>query len=158
MATNYLESFGVGVGNGKYHEEAIYGMVLLYGILYDRMSTYLDKYDLTPAKMNVLMIAKHQGKEKGLSQMDFGHRLMVTASNMTRVLDKLEKQGFIQRTNLVEDKRTKMVTITAKGSSLLDQVWPGYIKKLEELGSHMTKDEQKMMSELVQKWMNQLVS
>ena len=55
------------------------------------ISTYLKNYDLTPTDMNVLMLVKHQGKDKGVSQVDLGQKLMVTAHNMTRAIQRLEK-------------------------------------------------------------------
>lgn len=111
----YLKSFGVETGQGKYHEEMVYGVALVYTTLFNDIATYLNTYNLTPAKMNALMIIKHQGLDKGISQIDIGKRLMVTASNMTRVLDKMEREGLIGRSALEGDKRVKIIKITAKG-------------------------------------------
>ena len=152
---DYFRSFGVEVGQGKYHEEAVYGIAMVYTVLFNDISVYLNKYDLTPAKMNVLMIIKHQGKGR-LRQAEIGKRLMVTASNMTRLLEKLERDGLTGHSALAGDKRVKIVKITAKGSKLLDQVWPGYEERLKALAGRLSKRDQKTMAGLLQKWLENL--
>ncbi len=154
----YLKSFGVETGQGKYHEEMVYGVALVYTTLFNDIATYLNTYNLTPAKMNALMIIKHQGLDKGISQIDIGKRLMVTASNMTRVLDKMEREGLIGRSALEGDKRVKIIKITAKGSKLLDNAWPGYEQRLKVLTGRLSKTEQKATIILLQKWLGQLTS
>lgn len=153
---DYFESFGIEVGKGKYHEEAVYGIALVYTKLFNEISFYLDQYDLTPAKMNVLMIIKHKGKNSGISQIDIGKRLMVSASNMTRLLDKLGKEGLIGRSALVGDKRVKIIKITSKGSRLLDAAWPGYQLQVRKLAGHLSKTDQKVTANVLQKWLYSL--
>ena len=154
---DYFESFGVQVGNGKYHEEVVYGVAMVYTALYNNISAYLIKFDLTPAKMNVLMVIKHQGKDKGISQIDIGKRLMVTASNMTRLLDKLEDEGLITRSALYGDRRVKVIKVTSKGSKLLDDVWPGYQARLKGLADELSKQDQKAMAGMLQKWLSGMI-
>ena len=62
VGMDYFDSFCTETGKNKFYEEAIYGVALVYSALYNEISTHLDKYSLTPAKMNALMIIKHQGK------------------------------------------------------------------------------------------------
>jgi len=149
---DYFKSYGIEIGQGKYHEESIYGIILVYTSIFNGISTYLDPYGLTPAKFNVLMVIKHQGQEKGISQIDIGNRLLVSASNMTRLLEKLEREGLIKRSALIGDKRVKVIKVTAKGAKLLDQVWPGYEKTIKSLAVHLTGEEQRIIARLTQKW------
>ena len=149
---DYFKSYGIEIGQGKYQEETIYGIVLVYTSIFNEISFYLDRYGLTPAKFNVLMIFKHQGQEKGISQIDIGNRLMVTASNMTRLLEKLGREGLINRSALIGDKRVKVIKITSKGSRLLDSAWPGYEETVKRLAAHLSKEEQKIVAQLTQKW------
>lgn len=150
---DYLELFGFKAGKGNYHEEMIYRLVILYTLLFDNISHFLAKHRLTPAKMNVLMIVKHQGGQDGISQVDLSQKLMVTASNMTRVLVKLQRDGLITRDNTKDDKRFKMIRITPKGSRLLDNIWPSYIKKLIELTKGLEEEKKKELSGLLSQWM-----
>lgn len=153
---DYFKPFGIEVGKGRYDEEAVYGIALVYTALFDRISGYLTKFNLTPAKMNVLMIIKHQGKKEGISQAEIGKRLMVTPSNMTRLLDKLIREGLVSRSVLVTDRRVKLIKVTAKGSAILDHVWPGYSQLIERLAHLLKSDDQKQIAILLQKWLGAL--
>ena len=150
---DYLELFGFKAGEGKYHEEVIYRLVILYTLIFDNISQFLAKQKLTPAKLNVLMIVKHQGGQDGISQVDLSQRLMVTTSNMTRVLAKLQRDGLITRNSTKDDKRFKMIRIAPKGSRLLDKVWPHYIRKLVELTQGLDEEKKKELTGLLSQWM-----
>ncbi len=155
---DYFKSFGVEIGQEKYHEEAVYGIALLYTALFNDISNLLAKHALTPAKMNVLMIVKHHGKNVGISQGDIGKKLMVTASNMTRLLEKLAREGLITRGSLDTDKRVKVIRITPKGSKVLDEAWPGYTARIKELAGKLVLKDQKEISSLIQRWLGGLVN
>lgn len=144
---------GVSIGQGKYHEEMVYGIGLVYISMINLIGAYLKDRDLTPTDMNVLMLVKHQGKDQGISQVDLGQKLMVTAHNMTRAIQRLEKRGLLKRVSYKKDARVNLVTITVKGSQLLDEVWPGYDKKLHDLANKVSVEEQKVLTGLLQKWL-----
>ena len=152
----YFKHIGVEVGQGRSHEEMVYGIALMYTAMYDEIALYLKKYKLMPGEMNVLMLVKHQGKEKGLSQVDMGRRLMVTAHNMTRLIQRLEKDGLLKRVAYKKDGRVNLVTITIKGSKLLDEVWPGYDQMVQELAGRLSNSEQKDFSELIHRWLDKV--
>lgn len=151
-----LQAFGIEAGKGRHYEEAFYGLVLVYTVLFDKVAKYLDTFDLTPAKMNVLMIIKHQGGENGLSQREIGNRLMVTASNMTRLLDKLEREKLIERSSRTGDKRVKVIRVSQRGSRILDDAWPGYIKTMKSLMDKLSQSDQKTLANMMFKWFRDL--
>ena len=149
-----LRTFGVEDGQGKYYEEAIYSLALVYNIITNEMTAYLKDYQFTPGKFNILMIIKHQGREEGISQVEVSKRLIVTPSNMTKLIDKLEKDGLVTRSALEGDRRVNILRITSKGSRLLDSAWDGYNKKLKELVSGLELNKQKSLAALLQDWLN----
>lgn len=152
----YFETFGIDVGKGKYHEETIYSIVLAFNLLNNEMTAYLKDFNLTPAQFNVLMVIKHQGRQNGLSQVEISKKLIVTASNMTRLLDKLEEENLIERLSQEDDRRVKVIKVTEKGSKFLDAVWPGYNQQLEKLAGHLNSNEQKDVSKILVKLVDQL--
>lgn len=151
-----LKTFGVEEGKGKHHEEAIYSLALVYNVITNEITSYLDQYSLTPGKFNILMIIKHQGREEGIPQVEISKRLIVTPSNMTKLIDKLEKDGLVTRSALEGDRRVNIMKITSKGSKLLDEVWPGYAQRLKELISGLNQSQQKDVSELLKVWLAKL--
>ncbi len=150
----YLKSFGIDTGDPQ--EEAFYGLVLVYNILFDRVSDYLQDWKLTPAQFNILMVVDKHGKEKGISQVDISKKLIVTPSNTTRLLEKMETEQLIVRSALQGDRRVNLVRVTPKGSSLLDKVWPGYKKTLQEAVEVLNGEDQKQAASLLLRWLNRL--
>ncbi len=147
-----FKRFGIELGKENYPEAAIYGIACIYLLIDKEISDYLRPFSLTPAKFNALMVVKHQGKNKGLSQVEIGKFLIVTASNITRLIDKLQKDKFIERFSRQGDRRVNLVRISRKGSELLDKVWPGYYDKIKELAVLISKEELIGVSGLLLKW------
>lgn len=70
---------------------------------------------------------------------------------MTRLLDKLAKEGFIERTLREGDRRVNLIKITPKGSEALDKAWPGYYSRIREMANLLGKDL-KQACDLILKW------
>lgn len=153
---DYLKSFGIATGEGKHQEEAFYGLILTYNLLFDRIAGHLQGWGLTPAQFNVLLVLDKHSKEDGLSQVDISKKLIVTASNTTRLLEKMEKEKLIVRSPKLGDRRVNVVHITPKGSTLLAKIWPEYDKKIREAVSLLSQDDQKMAASLFIKWLELL--
>jgi len=151
-----LEHFGIRIKKDEYQEASIYGIACIYALMEKQISDYLRVLDLTPAKFNAMMIIKHIGKDKGLSQIEIGRRLIVTASNMTRLSDKLEKEGYIERLSQKGDRRVKLIKISQKGSDILDKAWPGYYEKISHIANLLDKADQKHVVNLISKWCERL--
>lgn len=147
-----LEKYGV-YGNGdKPYEEAIYSLALLYNIINAHVSTYLREYDMTVGKFNILMAIKHQGGKEGISQVDVSKHLIITPSNMSKLIFKLEQENLVTRSGLEGDRRVLLLKVTDQGVRLLDQIWGGYNEILRELYERLAKDKQQKLAELLVEW------
>jgi len=146
-----LEHFGINSTKDNYRETAVYALAGAYSHIEKEISDYLRSSRLTPAKFNAMMVIKHIGREKGLSQIEIGRHLIVTASNMTRLLDRLEKEGYVERFARAGDRRVNLIKISKKGSDVLDKVWPGYYQKITNIANQLNKDELKTISDLLLK-------
>lgn len=153
-----LERFGIYSGKENFRETAVYALARAYSHIEKEISDYLRPFNLTPAKFNAMMVIKHIGKEKGLSQIDIGRRLIVTASNMTRLVDKMEREGYIERLTQKGDRRVNLIRISKKGAGLLDQIWPGYYNKIAGIANQLNRDELMKISGLLLKLAGSLES
>jgi len=73
---------------------------------------------LSPAQFNVLRILRGAGSA-GTSCGEIGERLVTREPDVTRLLDRLEKEGFIERTRSPDDRRIVLTRISAKGLDVL---------------------------------------
>ena len=153
-----FNKFGIDIKKEQPEKAAIYSLACAYFAIEHKIADYLRPYNLSPVKFNTLMIIKHQGKDKGLSQAEIGRHLIVSASNMTHLLDRMSKEGLIERLPQKGDRRVNLVKITKKGSDLLDKAWPGYCAKLLEIGRWLNNNELKQLAGLLYKWFDKLES
>jgi len=132
------------------HTRLIYITGMLWNTLNEGLEKTLSKVNLNNSKFNILMIIRYIGGENGIQQNEISKQLLVTASNITKLLDKLESYGLITRNNKSGDRRVKIIKITPEGSSLIDQIWADYNKTANALTPNMTDDElQALIDKLV---------
>ncbi|WP_216320454.1 MarR family winged helix-turn-helix transcriptional regulator [Deinococcus aestuarii] len=74
--------------------------------------------DLSPAQFNVLRILRGAG-EGGLTCGEIGERLITHDSDVTRLLDRLEKQELVTRVRSTQDRRVVLTCITGRGRAIL---------------------------------------
>jgi len=153
---NPLSRFGINVETDGIESAAIYGMVLAYSHIEKKIIDYLKAYNLSPSQYNALMIIKHKGQDKGMSQVEISDKLIISASNMTRLLDKLDKEKLIERFPAANDRRINYIKITKKGSDRLDEIWPGYYKAIKAIATLLNDDELHSISVLTLKWFENL--
>ena len=78
---------------------------------------------LTHDQYNVLRILRGAGPE-GLPRFAVGERLIERAPDVTRLLDRLERAGWVERTRSAQDRRLSVSRITAAGHDLLAALDP----------------------------------
>jgi len=88
-------------------------------------------YGLTAAQYNVLNVLA--GSEAGLSQRELGDVLVVDRSNVTGLLDRMEKSGWVRRSDDPTDRRVFRVTLTPKGMSLWAKVSERHDQVMEQI-------------------------
>src|SRR5215468_3365969 len=60
----------------------------------------------------------------GLRPFALEQKLLLAQYNLSRLLDRLEAAGYIERLVCVEDGRGQIVAITASGRALVKRMWP----------------------------------
>lgn len=64
--------------------------------------------------------------EDGCRQNALQSRMLLAQYNLSRLVDRLEKAGYLTRTPCPEDGRGQVLRITAAGDDLLARMWPAY--------------------------------
>lgn len=147
---NIFHELGVREGKDRMNEEVIYNIARAYTIIDNFISKFLETYNLSPAKFNILLMVKHVGKDKGIPQQEISRLLLVTTSNMTRMIDKLEKDEYVERVHQEGDRRVNLIKITKKGSDLLNAIWPHYKEKVDSLmEASFSKTEKNQLNKML---------
>jgi DNA-binding MarR family transcriptional regulator len=78
--------------------------------------------DLTMAQMKVLFVLHHDGPAK---VSDLAEALGVSAPSMTGTLERLVRQGLVERRDDPADRRLVINTLTPAGQALVDRLHQG---------------------------------
>ncbi|MDQ3050514.1 MAG: MarR family transcriptional regulator [Bacteroidota bacterium] len=109
----------------------------------------LKPYGLTPQQFNLLRILRGQHPNPATVNMLI-ERMIDKSSNASRLVDRLEQKGFVNRCTSVSDKRSVNVRITDKGLDTLKKLDEQYAL-LEEPIKSLSKDEARELNRLLDK-------
>ena len=92
---------------------------------YDRLKAFEEEVfsqaNLSAQQYNTMRLLKSVYPDS-MPTLVLGSRLISRAPDMTRLLDKLEQRGLLQRERRPENRRVVEVTITTAGLQLLDDL------------------------------------
>ncbi|OME88302.1 transcriptional regulator [Paenibacillus sp. FSL A5-0031] len=105
---------------------------------------FLKQFDLTTAQFDVLMqIRVYQP----LTQMVLAEKVTVTQGGISRMLARLENEGYIVRK---QDWKTKTISLTEKAEAILDIAMPSQLAfQTSFFEDVLNEDEQKTLYSLM---------
>ncbi len=130
-------------------QEATLNLLRTNDLFQNRFGRLFRQYGLTPSQYNVLRILRGEGKP--MPSLEIAERMVQVVPAITGLIDRLEKQGFVQRERSEDDRRVVYVEITRKAISLLKQMDRPVIDLHQRLIGHLTKAELKDLSRLLEK-------
>jgi MarR family transcriptional regulator, 2-MHQ and catechol-resistance regulon repressor len=104
--------------------------------------------DLTWTQFAVLETLYHLGP---MTQGEISTKVLKSGSNMTTVIDNLERDALVRRERDTKDRRVIHVHLTEAGSAKVEAVLPGHVAALVEELSVLSPKEQETLGELCKK-------
>ena len=98
----------------------------------------LKTFDMTTARMRALAVLN---VSSSVTINELSVFAVTEQSTMSRTLDSLEEQGFVRRQPRLDDMRVREVSITVKGRSAFDKVWPVLYRGLLQMFDGVEEDE-----------------
>ena len=102
-------------------QEAFLSIGRTWAVLEHSFAETLRPYGITPTQYNVLRILRGAG-ETGLCRTEVMQRLISKVPDTTRLLDRMEAAGLIERERSDRDRRFVTTRVTAAGLSLLAEL------------------------------------
>ena len=96
-------------------EEIVASIRQLYRAVYQDSSNMSRRFGLTPSQSGVLRILVKNGPQ---SSAELSRALFVTPSNITGIIDRLEKKALVVRNPKKGDRRVCLITLTAEGTQI----------------------------------------
>ncbi len=116
--------------------------------IHARLNNAVSMQSLTISQFGVLEALMHLGP---LCQNELGSKILKSNSNMTTVIDNLEKRGLVKRQRSREDRRMIEVFLTPTGKNLIESLFPHHVAAIQEQFSVLTAQEQVELGNLLRK-------
>ena len=104
-------------------EKAIVSLIKTCDMILAVEETRFRELNVTPTQYNVLRILRGAG-ETGLPVMEIGNRMLSRVPDVTRLLDRMEKNGFVERQRGREDRRSVIARLTQHGLDTVNALDP----------------------------------
>jgi DNA-binding MarR family transcriptional regulator len=109
----------------------------------------LKEFGLTGTQYNALRILRGAGPE-GLPCSEIGERMITRDPDITRLLNRLEKRGFVARSRAKIDRRVIHGKITATGLKLLHEMDEPVERHNREILNHVGRRNLQQLIELLE--------
>ncbi len=103
-----------------------------FSALHQGMEEQMKQADLPSLEVYDVLWTLEQAPHQALRFSDLGERVVLDRYNITRLADRLEEQGLIERKRCSEDRRGVYAAITKKGLELRREMWKTYKKLIQD--------------------------
>lgn len=100
---------------------------------------------------DVLLEVERAGGE-GMRPFELERAMLLAQYNLSRLLDRIERAGYVERRTCEGDGRGQLIAITERGKSIRRKMWPVYARAIEQaLGRHLSPKQSDTLDDLLGK-------
>ena len=131
-------------------QECLLNLFIASNYLHSKLEIVCNEFNITLAQFNVLRILKG-AHPNGYPRHEIIRRMVEPSPDVTRLIDRLIKEGLVERYDTQEDRRLSLARITKKGIALLSKINPEVDKFILDYSSTLSKSEKEMLSSICEK-------
>ncbi len=132
----------------EYHKLAV-NLIYTHGWFVEKQSRVFNDYGLTSTQFNILRILRGQHPKPASINL-LKERMLEKMSDVSRLVDRLMKKGWVDRQICPEDRRRAEVIITQEGLELLSKL-DKRDSEIDNIFKGVTKMEATSANELLDK-------
>src|SRR5215469_6089949 len=99
-----------------------------HAVIIDRIDHDLAAAERLPLSSYDVLIELYEAPERRLRMHELAERVVLSRSGLTRLVDRLEAEGFLVRDRSGTDRRGAYAVITEQGIAALRRTWPVYAR------------------------------
>lgn len=128
-------------------EEAFLNLLVAADAVRTRLDRLCAEHGVTHGQYNVLRILRgvHPG---GHPRCEIAARLIERAPDVTRLVDRLEAAGLVERSRSDEDRRVSLTRITRKGLELLEAMEPALDAFRRDFGERVSRQDARELTRI----------
>jgi len=112
-------------------------------------SMFRQDFSVTLPQFDVLSELERAGQKMTMSELS--RELMVSNGNVTGVIDRLEKNGFVTRTRAKHDRRVQYIELTPKGRREWEGMAASHERWLDDMMSELSMTDMTDLQKLLLK-------
>lgn len=110
----------------RIHRRAWIAFYVSHGLLSKRIDRSMREAGVVPMDVYDVLLTLEVAPKRMLKQRELEQYLLLTRSGISRLVDRLERQGLVARTACPTDKRATHVVLTEKGLAERERGWEVY--------------------------------
>jgi DNA-binding MarR family transcriptional regulator len=112
----------------------------------------LSAAELPPLEWYDVLWELKNTPDRRLRLSELADRVLLSRSNLTRLLDRLEKKELLRREPCPSDRRGTFAVLTEAGAAMQKKMWAIYSQGIAEyFGDRLSDEEVKVMQQMLKK-------
>jgi len=104
-----------------------------HAVLVEEIEVRLADAALPPLAWYDVLWALERAGDRRLRMRELADMAVISRSNLTRLVDRLESAGLVERERAEEDRRGAFAVVTDQGKAMRKKMWPVYSAAIKEL-------------------------
>lgn len=136
------KELGLKAGIKVTEHEALLNIYYTGDLLRKRAREFFTQYGITDVQFNLMSLLYYQAEEKkGLTQAELSRMLLVNRSNVTSLIDRMEKATLVIRVDVPGDRRYNAIRLTDKGKRMIEDVAERYMDEVKKVMGILEESE-----------------
>ena len=131
------------------YQKAAINLIYTHNWLTTRLKNFLADHHITLQQYNVLRILRGQHPDS-ISTSAIRERMLDRSSDASRIVERIHKQGLVEKKTSLADKRLVDVKISNKGLKLLEKI-DGITEDLDRILGNLDLEEAVELNRLLDK-------
>jgi DNA-binding MarR family transcriptional regulator len=127
------------------HLAAWRAFLKVHAVIIDHIDHDLLAAERLPLSSYDVLIELYEAPEHRLRMYELAERVVLSRSGLTRLVDRLEAEGYLKRDRSGTDRRGAYAVITEQGIEALRRTWPVYAKGISEYFAQWLTYEQAIL-------------
>lgn len=115
--------------------------VVAHSLLNERIEEALADAGLPPLAWYDALWTLESDEHGRLRMADLARKVVLSRSNLTRLIDRLEKAKLVERADCAVDGRGTVCSLTAAGRKMRARMWPVYRREIDALFGRYLDDK-----------------
>jgi len=124
------------------HLRAWRGFIRAHAHVLAHLSRELQDEEGLPATWYDVLVQLSEADGQHLRMQDLAERVLLSQSGLTRLVDRMEKDGLVERVRCSEDGRGLFTQLTPAGLTALRRAYPTHLRGVQRWFADLLSDEE----------------